>query len=76
MGTFVQCKYLNQLDIISAGAVGVDPHGLIQFVERDFQDVRSVLDKHGWDESETVVRANEKQFFFPGFVGEQNGAKR
>ena len=70
-GPFVHCLSLGELDICEAGAIGVDDNGVIAFIERDvkYEDLDSVKQKHGWQDSK-VVRIYDSGFFFPGFVGE------
>jgi guanine deaminase len=67
-GTFIHSKTLHELDIIENGAIGVDEHGKIVFVERTVESVGSVLAAHGWENAQ-VVQASGCQFFFPGFIG-------
>jgi len=66
----VHCTTLGTLDICEAGAIGVDDDGVISFVERDvkFDELDTVVKKHGWEESK-VVRIYDSGFYFPGFIG-------
>ncbi|KAI9861923.1 MAG: hypothetical protein M1813_004992 [Trichoglossum hirsutum] len=67
VGTFIHCGTLRELDICENGAIGVDEHGKIAFVERDAGNVDSVTAAHGWGDAHTV-RTSSSQFFFPGFI--------
>ena len=69
VGTFAQCKSLQQLDICDRGAIGVDKHGKIKFVERQVDDVAAIASKYGWEDAE-INTASDVQFFVPGFIGE------
>jgi guanine deaminase len=67
-GPFVHSKSLTELDICEKGAIGVDEHGVIRFVERDIE-LGEVQKQHGeWKEA-TVVKIDGNGFFFPGFIG-------
>jgi guanine deaminase len=68
IGTFIHCVTLQKLDICEHGAIGVDEHGKIAFVERDAGNVDSVTAAHGWEDAH-LVWASGCQFFFPGFIG-------
>ena len=67
-GTFIHCKSLKELDICEQGAIGVDEHGRIAFIERNSKDVESIAQAHGWNDA-IIIRASSRQFFFPGFIG-------
>ena len=67
-GTFIHSKTLHELDIFENGAVGVDEHGKIAFVERTAGTVGSIIAAHGWGNAQ-VVQTSGCQFFFPGFIG-------
>lgn len=74
VGAFIHCKTLQQLEICDNSAIGVDEHGVIQFVERDAPDAHAIARARGWAYY-GVVRASSTQFFFPGFVGELRDPK-
>ena len=68
VGTFIHCETLQKLDICENGAIGVDEHGKIVFVERNIESAESVIVAHGWEDAHQV-RISSCQFFFPGFIG-------
>ncbi|KAF2236169.1 guanine deaminase [Viridothelium virens] len=67
VGAFAHCKSLEELDICDAGAIGVGESGRIEFIERDVDDISSVLEKQGW-KGVKVVKIKDHGFFFPGFI--------
>lgn len=70
-GTFVHSKSPELLDRLGDTAVGVDDQGKITFVRREVEDIEAVVEEFGWRGKDyEVIRANEHQFFFPGFIGE------
>ncbi|KAL5120616.1 hypothetical protein ACEQ8H_001364 [Pleosporales sp. CAS-2024a] len=69
IGAFVHCKSLAELDVCEKGAIGVDEHGTIQFVERRFSNVQDVQGRHAeWAGAHIVTLKANNGFFFPGFV--------
>lgn len=68
VGPFVHSVSLQELEICTDAAIGVDESGKIAFVERDVQDSGSVTSKEGWKDAK-IVRLQENSFFFPGFIG-------
>ncbi|KAK7519580.1 uncharacterized protein IWZ02DRAFT_380047 [Phyllosticta citriasiana] len=68
VGTFVQSKSLQELDICEKGAVGVDENGRIAFTARSVDHLETVLKEHeGWSGAK-VIKGQENDFFFPGFI--------
>ncbi|KAK7618523.1 hypothetical protein IWX50DRAFT_565200 [Phyllosticta citricarpa] len=68
VGTFVQSKSLQELDICEKGAVGVDENGRIAFTARSVDHLETVLKEHeGWSGAK-VIKGQENGFFFPGFI--------
>ncbi|KAK8170629.1 hypothetical protein BC567DRAFT_163975 [Phyllosticta citribraziliensis] len=68
VGTFVQSKSLQELDICAKGAVGVDENGRIAFTSRGFDNLEAVLKEHeGWSGAK-VIEGQKNGFFFPGFI--------
>ncbi|KAK6341602.1 hypothetical protein TWF696_008673 [Orbilia brochopaga] len=72
VGTFIHSPRddARRLDICEAGAIGVNPDGVIEFVERNVDALDAVLDKHPAFKNADVVRTQPggTQFFFPGFI--------
>ena len=73
-GTFLHSTSLGTVEVIENSIVGVDEHGVIQFVERDVSEddlATLVNEKHGWGKIRVVRgRRNGRCFWFPGFIGE------
>jgi guanine deaminase len=73
LGLFVHSKVLKKLEYLHNTAVCVDKEGKIVAVEKDCDEETAkaiVLPRLGWAEAEVeVVKAEEGQFFFPGFIG-------
>jgi guanine deaminase len=75
VGPFVHSKSLTRLDIEERGAIGVDEHGIIRFVERDLSaeanqltvQLHSDQDLYAWADAK-IVRIKGTGFFFPGFI--------
>lgn len=61
-GTFVHCRSLTDVEVIENGAIGVDEHGKIAFVDTTTTNVRE-----GWQGVQEVQSRNNS-FFFPGFI--------
>lgn len=74
IGPFVHSISLQELDICSSGAIGVDETGKISFVDRDVpasnEDSYDARKGDGWTAAK-VVRVKGNGFFFPGFIGEK-----
>jgi guanine deaminase len=68
VGTFIHSQTLQKLDICENGAIGVDQHGKITFVERDAGNIDSITAAHGWEDAH-LIRTSGCQFYFPGFIG-------
>lgn len=71
-GTFIHSKLneLAKLDICEAGAIGVNTSGVIEFVERDIQNIDQAIQKYPEYKDADVGKAEKgRQFFFPGFIG-------
>lgn len=73
LGLFVHSKVLKELEYLHNTAVCVDKEGKIVAVEKDCGEDKAketVLPRLGWAEAEVeIVKAEEGQFFFPGFIG-------
>jgi guanine deaminase len=75
VGSFVHSKSLTELEIGERGAIGVDEHGTIRFVERDVQggidqllaNVESQTNQDSWKDA-NIVDIKGTGFFFPGFI--------
>jgi hypothetical protein len=74
VGSFIHSKKLDALEYLHETAVCVDTSGKIVAVEPDcdLTKAREVLyTKLGWDAEQVDVDvAQEGEFFFPGFIGE------
>ncbi|QUC16673.1 uncharacterized protein UV8b_00914 [Ustilaginoidea virens] len=73
LGTFIHSKSRAQLEYLHNAAVAVDKDGTIVALAKDDHSADAAKDKAlrdmGWDVNEVdVVRCEEGQFFFPGFV--------
>jgi guanine deaminase len=68
VGPFVHSTSLTSLEICSTGALGVDEDGLIQFVEKAFQNIDEVKSKHPSYSSARTIQLPNNAFLFPGFV--------
>lgn len=69
IGPFVHAKSLQQLEICTTGAIGVDEHGKIAFVERAAHNGQLLVTPPGFKDAKTI-RLRGNSFFFPGFIGE------
>ncbi|OAG08044.1 guanine deaminase [Paraphaeosphaeria sporulosa] len=66
LGAFAHCVALAELEIVEKGAIGVDEHGVIGFIEKEV-DVEDVRKRHeGWNDAKVV--SVKDGFFFPGFI--------
>lgn len=68
VGAFAHCVSLQELDICTAGAIGVDESGKIAFVDRDVQVGSYAPQRDEWKGAK-LVRIKDQGFFFPGFIG-------
>ncbi|GAM84143.1 hypothetical protein ANO11243_021360 [Dothideomycetidae sp. 11243] len=69
LGPFVHTTSTRELDICEHGAIGVDEHGRIAFIDRDVPaSGGSYTSREGWKDAKTV-RIQGEGFFFPGFIG-------
>ncbi|KAK3294085.1 uncharacterized protein B0H64DRAFT_325976 [Chaetomium fimeti] len=72
LGLFIHSTALNELEYLHNTAVCVDGKGTIVAVEKDCDEDKAkqtVFPRLGWVEAEVeVVKAEEGQFFFPGFI--------
>ncbi|GAB7357069.1 hypothetical protein MBLNU459_g7885t1 [Dothideomycetes sp. NU459] len=67
VGPFVHCVSLQELEICTAGAIGVDESGKIAFIDRDVQ-ADGYAPKHEEWKGAKVVQIRDEGFFFPGFI--------
>lgn len=76
LGTFIHCKDKQHLDHLHNTAVFVDgASGKIVAIEPSCSLAKAegdLFSKLGWDRENVAVTetAKERQFFFPGFIGE------
>lgn len=68
IGPFVHSESLQQLEICTTGAIGVDEHGKIAFVERAAHNGQLLVTPPGFKDAKTI-RLRDNNFFFPGFIG-------
>lgn len=70
-GTFIHCKTLGSLEILSDTAIGVNEEGIIDFITST-SSIPEVLVERKWDPSTTrhsiPNSAKNITFFFPGFL--------
>jgi len=69
VGPFVHCVSLQELEICTTGAIGVDETGKIAFIDRDVRDGDYLCDREEWKVAK-VVEIEDQGFFFPGFIGQ------
>jgi guanine deaminase len=76
LGTLVHSKTLDRLEYLQGTAVCVDENGIIVAIQEGCDQSaaeQSLYPKLGWSRDDvTVRRANEGEFFFPGFIGQFN----
>jgi guanine deaminase len=68
LGSFVHSKTLQELDICTSGAIGVDENGKIAFIEREVGELKKLQSDKGWENAK-VIKIHTVGFFFPGFIG-------
>lgn len=68
VGPFVHCVSLQEIEICTTGAIGVDESGKIAFVDRDVQVDGYSSQRDEWKGAK-LVRISDQGFFFPGFIG-------
>jgi hypothetical protein len=68
IGPFVHCKTLQELDICTTGAIGVNESGVIEFIERNVKSLDDLAPRDGWKDAKRVM-IRDNGFFFPGFIG-------
>jgi guanine deaminase len=73
-GTFVHSKSLGELEYVHNAAICVDAAGKIVAVEPNCgqqKAVETLYARLGWglDNVAITVARNERQFYFPGFIG-------
>lgn len=68
VGAFAHCVSLQELDICTTSAIGVDESGKIAFVDRDVQVDSYAPQREEWKGAK-LVRIQDQGFFFPGFIG-------
>jgi len=66
LGPFVHSKTLNELDICTTGAIGVDESGKISFIDRDVP-LTDYTAPPPWSTAK-IIRITDTGFFFPGFI--------
>ncbi|GAB7339530.1 hypothetical protein MBLNU457_6143t1 [Dothideomycetes sp. NU457] len=66
LGPFVHSKTLNELDICTTGAIGVDESGKISFIDRD-ASLTNYTAPSSWSTAK-IIRITDTGFFFPGFI--------
>ena len=67
LGPFVHSKTLKDLDICTTGAIGVDEHGKIAFIDRNASLSNYSPSDSAWSTAK-IVSIPDAGFFFPGFI--------